>query len=200
MASLDPEACKKYNVAARWALRQSGVVRARCEEYDPSELQGIEEVTTKNEDGATVVVTAADPFAGLVKLLKALEEMIGKSELDRKGELRARFYVEIRRQACERISAFCTRFRTLAADLKREGGLDPLRRQLLETAPAGREGYDEIEAEVLRLFRDLHIANPLFNKQRTSNDKGILMNRFLWQHHHHGPHSHRTSAFIRKFI
>ena len=89
--------------------------------------------------------------------------------------------MEIRRQACERISTFCTRFRTLAADLKREGvilpkeelgwflkerlGLDPLRRQLLETALAGREGYDEIEAEVLRLFRDLRTADPLFNKQ-----------------------------------
>lgn len=44
IASLDLESCKKYNVAARWALRQSGVVRARCEEFDPAELKGTTEV------------------------------------------------------------------------------------------------------------------------------------------------------------
>ena len=36
IASLDQEHSRKYNIAARWALRQTGVVRARCEEYDPS--------------------------------------------------------------------------------------------------------------------------------------------------------------------
>ena len=45
IASLDPESCKKFNVAARWTLRQSGVVRARCEEFEPDELMGKATVT-----------------------------------------------------------------------------------------------------------------------------------------------------------
>jgi hypothetical protein len=40
MASLDAEQCRKYNVAARWALGQYGVVRARCEEFEPDDLLG----------------------------------------------------------------------------------------------------------------------------------------------------------------
>jgi len=40
MVSLDTESCKKYNVAARWAPRQYGVVRAGCEEFEPDELLG----------------------------------------------------------------------------------------------------------------------------------------------------------------
>ena len=44
IASLDAESCKKYNVAARWALRRTGVTRARCEEFDPDELKGTEKV------------------------------------------------------------------------------------------------------------------------------------------------------------
>ena len=31
IASLDPVSCGKFNVAARWTLRQTGIVRARCE-------------------------------------------------------------------------------------------------------------------------------------------------------------------------
>ena len=42
VASLDPVscACAKYNVAGRWALWQSVVFRARCEEFDPAALAG----------------------------------------------------------------------------------------------------------------------------------------------------------------
>ena len=196
MASLDPEACKKFNVAARWALRQSGMVRARCEEFDPDELKGTEEVATVSDEGVRTVTTPADPFSGINKLLTALEETIGKTELDRKGELRAQFYQDIRRSPGERISTFCTRFRTLAADLKREGvdlpkeelgwflkermGLDALRKQLLDTALAGRESYDDVETESLRLFRDLHAADPLF-KHRPGQDRPPLFSRFLAQ-------------------
>ena len=119
IASLDFEASKKYNVAARWALRQYGVVRARCEEFEPEELEGIkEEKSTDPESGEPVILVEADPFAGIRKLMKALEESVGKTQLDRKGELRAQFYQDLRRNAGERISAYCTRFRTIAAELK----------------------------------------------------------------------------------
>ena len=193
IASLDSEHCGKFNIAARWALRQTGVVRARCEEFSPAELEGLKEEKVKDpQTEEMVVVQAADPFHGLRKLLKALEESMGKTELDRKGELRSQFYQEIRRQAGERISAFCTRFRTLLSDLKREGivlpdtelgwflrhrlALNPIRKQLLETALGGREGYAEVEAEILRLFRDLHAADPLHRRpvEQRAGDRPLL--------------------------
>ena len=194
MASLDRDSCRKFNVAARWMLRQTGVVRARCEEFDPSELEGTPEVSAV--DPATqqeTVIEEADPFAGLRKLLKSLEELNGTTELDKKGDLRAQFYQELKRQPHERIAAFCTRFRTLCGEMRREGiqlpkeelgwflrerlGLDPLRKQLLETALAGRESYEEVETECLRLFRDLHVADPLH--RRSLDGKPQLLNRFL---------------------
>ena len=77
IASLDFEASKKYNVAARWALRQYGVVRARCEEFEPEELEGIkEEKSTDPESGEPVILVEADPFAGSRKLMKACAAML----------------------------------------------------------------------------------------------------------------------------
>ncbi|CAK8990756.1 unnamed protein product [Durusdinium trenchii] len=209
IASLDSESCKKFNVAARWALRQHGVVRARCEEFDPSELVGIQEESMEDpETKEKIIVTPADPFAGLTKLMDALEATVGKSSLDRKGELRAMYYQEIKRNAGERISAFCTRFRTLAADLKREGiampeeelgwmlkerlGLDPIRKQLLETALAGRESYDVVETECLRLFRDLHTSDPLYKAKHA--DKPPLLQRFLQSHNSNTSYRSPSSA------
>lgn len=114
IASLDPEACRKFNVAARWTLRQVGAVRARCDEFDPDELAGAAEVVSNDpQTGEKRVLKEADPFAGIKKLLKALEESMGRTELDRKGELRKQFYQEIRRNPGERISSFCTRLPTL---------------------------------------------------------------------------------------
>ena len=200
IASLDAEHSRKYNIAARWALRQTGVVRARCEEYDPSELVGTAEVIGKDpESGEDVVLQAADPFSGLRKLMRSLEESMGKTELDRKGELRKQFYQNIRRSPGERISAFCTRYRTLTGEMRREGihlpsaelgwflkdrlGLDALRLQLLETALVGREDYDHVEGEVLRLFRDLHVSDPLNRSKSQSFDshKSYPLQRFLQQ-------------------
>ena len=190
LASLDPDACRKFNVAAKWTLRQSGIVRARCEEFDPDELRGVEAITMKDPaTGDEVTIQESDPFAGIRKLMSALEESMGKTEMDRKAELRKQFYQEIKRSPGERISAFCTRYRTLMAEMKREGislpsaelgwflkdrmGLDPLRNQLLETALQGREDYESIESEALRLFRDLHASDPLHK------NKPPLLQRFL---------------------
>ena len=121
-----------------------------------------------------------DYLAGINKLLKAWEDMNGRTALDKRGELRQSFYMDLARKPTERVSEFCTRFRSLVADLKGEGvtiadselgwwlrqklGLDPLRRQLLDTALQGSENYATIEGEILRLFRDLHENDPLYRK------------------------------------
>ena len=73
------------------------------------------------DSGESIERVAADPFAGLKKLMKALETSVGKTLLDRRSELRAQFYQDLRRSCGEPITAFCTRFRTLASELKREG-------------------------------------------------------------------------------
>jgi hypothetical protein len=143
-----------------------------------------------------VVLQEADPLYGLNKLLDALEGINGRSELDKKGELREQFCNSLKRRPGERISEFCTRFRTLAADLRSEGiqlpaaeqgwflrerlGLDGIRKQLLETALGGVEDYDSVEREVLRLFKDLHSADPLQRRSFGNADgKPSLMDRFL---------------------
>ena len=161
---------------------------------DPSDLEGVKEDSMEDPDtGEKIIRVEANPFAGLEKLMSALEATVGKSALDRKGELRAQYYQEIKRHPGERISAFCTRYRTLAAELKREGihlheeelgwmlkerlGLDPIRKQLLETALAGKEAYDLVETECLRLFRDLHTADPLHKSRQP--EKAPLLQRFL---------------------
>ena len=171
----------KYNLAARWLSRQSGVVRQRGEEFLPEELAHQPEVkTTDPQTGESYVLTPEHPLAGINKLLRALEEMTGRTSLDKRGELRGQFFNELRRRPRERISEFCTRFRMLVSELRAEGvalpsselgwflrdklGLDPLRKQLLETGLAAKEEYEGIEREVLRLFKDLHTADPLYKR------------------------------------
>ena len=196
-SSLNLEDTKRYNLAARWLLRQSGAVRARGEEFEPSELEYQKAVVSRDpQTGEDVELTPEDPLAGLNRLLKALESLNGKTDLDRKGELRSSFYLDLRRKPGERLSEFCTRFRTLTAELKQEGiklpagelgwflksklGLDPLRQQLLETALAGKEDYDVVESEVLRLFKDLHTSDPLMRKPM-NKQRPPLLQRFLAQ-------------------
>eukprot|EP00435_Cladocopium_sp_Y103_P067913 s256_g30.t1 len=97
MASLDKESCKKFNVAARWMLRQTGVVRARCEEFLPEELEGTPDVGTYPASADGERVEEGDPFSGLKKLMASLEQLNGTTELDRKGDLRAQFYQDLKR-------------------------------------------------------------------------------------------------------
>ena len=194
VSSLDLQATAKYNLAARWLLRQTGIVRQRGEEFDPDDLRHVPaQMAIDPADGSEVEISPPDCLAGLNKLLNALEQINGQTVLDKRGELRAQFYTELRRAPGERLSEFCTRFRTLSADLAAEGvqinetelgwflkdklGLDPLRRQLLETALQGREEYSVIEAESLRLFKDLHAADPLYRKM----DRPKLTVRRLFQ-------------------
>ena len=197
VSSLDLESTRKYNLAAKWLLRQSGVVRQRGEEFLPEELSYKPAVTGIDpQDGSTIEIEPEDLLFGLNKLLKALETINGKTDLDKKGELRSAFYLDLKRKPGERIGEFCTRYRTLVADLRAEGinlpsaelgwflreklGLDPLRKQHLETALAGKDGYEEVEGEVLRLFKELHVADPLHRKALDNRDgRPSLMRRFL---------------------
>ena len=197
LESLDVASTTKYNLAARWLLRQTGIVRQRGEEFSPSELAHQPEVTGRDpETGEDVVLTPADPLHGIRKLMSALESINGKTVLDKRGDLRNSFYLEMKRKPGERISEFCTRFRSAVADLRMEGvtlpsgelgwflkqklGLDAIRQQLLETALQGKETYEETEVEVLRLFRDLHVSDPL-SRRVTEAPRNPVLNRFLAQ-------------------
>ena len=181
VSSLDLEGTAKYNLAARWLLRQSGIVKQRGEEFSPADLEYRKaEYLTDPQTGEEFLVQPADYLFGLNKLLDALEQINGQTTLDKRGELRTQFYLDLRRKPAERVSEYATRFRSLVADLKSEGvvlpsselgwffreklGLDPLRKQLLDTALQGKEDYADIETETLRLFKDLHIADPLYRK------------------------------------
>ena len=217
VSSLDLEATRKYNLAARWLLRQSGVVRQRGEEFTPQELQyRPAEVMEDPDTGEEITVVEEDLLAGLNKLLDALEAINGKTDLDRKGELRSLFYLELSRKPGERISEFCTRFRTLSADLRNEGillpsselgwflrekvGLDSIRKQLLETALNGRDSYEAVEGEILRLFKDIHTADPLQKRFGGGSDgKPSLMSRFLSSSQTSGTRSSNSSGGGRSF-
>ena len=209
--SLDLKSTAKYNLAARWLIRQTGIVRQRGEEFDPDELAyKPAEMGVDPESGEEVELVPADYLCGLNKLLNALESINGRTQLDKRGELRQQFYVDLRRKAGERTSEFSTRFRTLVADLKSEGviiqdaelgwflreklGLDPLRRQLLDTALQGDESYGRIEAEILRLFKDLHQSDPLYRKAPQDGFRPKLTVRRMFDFNRSGGVSSATST------
>ena len=199
-SALDLESTKKYNLAARWMLRQRGVVCQRGEEFIPEELAYQKEVKGPDPiDGqGEVVLTPEDPLSGLKKPMNALEGINGRTDLDKKGEIRSQLYIDCNRRPGERIAEFSARFRTLLADLKTEGVtlptgevgwffkqklcLDPLLLQLLETALAGAEGYEEAEREVFRLLKDVCPQDSLARKIAADGNRGPpLLKRFLNQ-------------------
>lgn len=204
LAGLDVQSTKKYNLAARWLLRQSGVVRQRGEEFDPSELEYKRAVMMPNPaTGDDEEVEAEDPLSRINKLLDALEAMTGRTSLDKRGDLRNVFYLELKRKSGERIAEFATRFRVLVSELKSEGvvidegelgwwfkrklGLDALRSQLLETALGGAEDYPTIEREVLRLFKDLHVADPLYRRSQDGDQRTPMLQKAPRVGLHHMP-------------
>ena len=132
ISSSDLEATRKYNLAARWLLRQSGIMRQHGEEFDPDELQYRKASELKDpETGETLVDVPEDLLLGLNKLLSALENMNGFRVLDKRGELRNQFYLQLSRRAGERVTDYASRFRTSVADLKAEGVVLPRRRDRL---------------------------------------------------------------------
>ena len=184
VSSLDLQSTKKYNLAARFLLRQTGIVRQRGEEFPPEDLQYRPAQTITDPDSGEVFeMEKEDYLFGLNKLMQALEGINGMTALDTKGEVRSQFYLGTQRRPGERVSEFSTRFRSVVADLRPEQvqlpssevgwyykemlGLDPLRKQLLETASQGAEDYQTIETETVRLFKDLHMSDPMFRPTLT---------------------------------
>ena len=171
-------------MAARWLLRQSGVVRQSGEEFTPQELAYQKEVRGPDPgDGqGDVVLTAEDPLSGLKKRMKALEGINGRTDLDKEGELRNQFYIDCKRRPDLRTEGVTLPTGEVGWLFKQKLGLDALRLQLLETALAGAEGYEETEREVLRLFKDVRSQDPLARKVAADGNRGPpLLNRFLNQ-------------------
>lgn len=210
VSSLDLASTTKYNLAARFLLRQDGVARQRGEEFSPDELQyEPAEVVVDPETDERIELRPINYLAGVERLMQAWEAMTGHTDLDKRGDLRQQFYVDLQRKPNERVAEFATRFRSLVADLRAEGvqlhdnelgwwlkhklGLDALRRQLLETALGGSEDYQLIEREVLRLFRDLHDNDPL----RRRFDQPKLTVRRLFQHNRAPVSSTAAASSIR---
>ena len=111
-------------MAARFLLRQQGIARQRGEEFLPEELTfGPAPRLVDPDTHEEIDDPDAEPdyLRGINKLMKAWEEMNGRTALDKRGELRQSFYMDLTRNATERVSEFCTRFRSLVADLKSEG-------------------------------------------------------------------------------
>ena len=119
LCSLDLESTRKYNLAARWLLRQSGIVRQRGEEFNPEELAFKKAVTLTDPDSGEVLVD--EPEDLLFGLLAALEAMNGQSTLDKRGELRTQFYLHLARRAGERVADYASRFRTAVSDFEGRG-------------------------------------------------------------------------------
>ena len=113
VSSLDLEGTRKYNLAARWLLRQSGPARQRGEEFTPKELEYKKAVKATDTEGTEITVEEEDLLFGLNKLLDALESINGRTILDKRGELRSQLYLELARRPGERLLEFCSRFRTV---------------------------------------------------------------------------------------
>ena len=118
------------------------MVRQRGEQFTPKELE-FQAIRPKDPDGVEIVVRPEDPFAGLTKLMMALESINGKSALDRKGERKTQFYLNLHRKPGERPAEFPFFDGREGLNLpsgelgwfpREKLGLDPLRKQLLETA------------------------------------------------------------------
>lgn len=70
LEALDVQSTKKYNLAARWLLRQSGIVRQRGEEFTPAELAFQPAIMAKDpETGDDIELTPEDPLAQAAKSL-----------------------------------------------------------------------------------------------------------------------------------
>ncbi|CAE7211399.1 ABCB25 [Symbiodinium natans] len=165
-SSLDLEGTRKFNLAARFLMRQSGTVRQRGEEFSPDELEYQKAVKAKDpETGEDVTIVEEDLLAGLNKLMAALEGLNGQS-----GE--GTVVSDMRSEGVKLPDTEVGWF------FKEKLGLDALRRQLLDTALQGAEACGTIESECLRLFRDLHLQDPLYRKLEKGSGKLSIRRMF----------------------
>ena len=102
--SINLEKTKEFNVAARFAMKQKGAAKLRALEFTPEELAYIPaETVTDPDTDETLVISEAKYDAGIVKILDAWDQMVGRSLNDKKGELREKFYLHTRRNPQEAV-------------------------------------------------------------------------------------------------
>ena len=108
ISSIDLTGTTKFNLAARFLLRQDGIARQRGEEFNPSDLQHkAAEYGLDPDTGESIQLTEPDYLAGLNKLMAAWETMNGRTALDKRGELRQTFYMDLQRRPGERPRQAC---------------------------------------------------------------------------------------------
>lgn len=96
LSSIDLTKTTKFNLAARFAMRQKGSAKLRALEFEPKDLEYIPAVMDTDLDENEYEVTPAVYDAGIQKILAAWEDMVGRTATDRKGELRERFYLNLK--------------------------------------------------------------------------------------------------------
>ena len=174
--SIDLPKTTGFNLAARFAMRQRGSAKLRALEFDPEDLKYTPAVQVEDPEGGEMVTLSEAVYdAGIQKILAAWDDMVGRSQTDRKGELRERFCVTLKRGHSESIPNFSMRYRTLVSEMKAEGisidpaeqawffkqklGISELQKQMLETTLGGdTEDYAACERESVRLFKRIHLS------------------------------------------
>ena len=121
LSSIDLKKTTDFNLAARFAMRQKGSARLRALEFDPKDLEYKPAKKELNVETGMEEDIPAQYDYGIQRILSSWEEMVGRTALDRKGELRERFYMTLKRGPSESIPNFAMRFRTLVGEMKAEG-------------------------------------------------------------------------------
>ena len=177
LSSIDLEKTKYFNLAARFAMRQKGSAKLCALEFDPKDLEYKPAVTVPDvETGEEIEASPVDYTYGVWKIIDAWENMVGRTVTDKRGELRERFYLTLKRPPTESVTAFALRYRTLVAEMKADGiliddkeqawfyktklGLTEMQKQMLETTlGSSSEDYAACERESIRLFKRVHAGS-----------------------------------------
>ena len=148
----------------------------RALEFDPKELEYTPAEKVKDDETDEMIeISPAVYDAGIQKILASWDDMVGRSQTDRKGELREKYYLQLRRGGSESVPNFALRYRTLIGEMKAEGitvdpseqawffkqklALSELQRQMLETTlGVETEDYGACEREAVRLFKRVHFG------------------------------------------
>ena len=94
-------------------MKQKGSARLRALELKLEDPQFTPEESIEDPDThEKVVPTQANNTVGDWKLVGAWEQMVGRTETDKKGELRDKFYLSMKRSFGESFVQFSLRYRT----------------------------------------------------------------------------------------
>ena len=171
LSSIDLKKTTAFNLAARFSLRQRGAAKLRALEFTPDELGWIPTPRRRSCCGAGY-------DARIQKILNAWDDMIGRSVTDRKGELREKYYLRMKRGHTEGVVGFSLCFRTLIAECGVRGSLSMMPRRPGSSsrswglrrfsakclrplwAPWLRTMLPTCEKEVIRLFKQIRLVAP----------------------------------------